>query len=346
MQQPQSPARRNVLRLTIAATLAASLFGGAINAAHAETSEVRISHGYGILYLPIMVMASEHLLEKQAKAAGLGDVKVSYRILDGGNVINDAMLSGALDIASLGVPGFLTLWDKTRGSAMEVRGLSSLSSSSMYLMTRNPNVKTLADFSDKDRIAVPGIKTSLPAVVLQMAAAKTFGDKQFNKHDPITVPLPHPDATAVMLAGGSPINSHMASPPFSYTEAAAPGLHRVFNTVDVLGNITLDMTYTSKKFYEANPKLSAAFVAALDEANALIAKDKGKAAQIYIAQSKVKSSPDEVKKILDDPDSRFTTTPVGVAHYAEFMQRVGTLKNKPASWKDVFFPTVQNRQGS
>jgi NitT/TauT family transport system substrate-binding protein len=53
-----------------------------------------------------------------------------------------------------------------------------------------------------------------------------------------------------------------------------------------------------------------------------------------------------VKKILDDPDSRFTTTPVGVAHYAEFMQRVGTLKNKPASWKDVFFPTVQNRQGS
>ncbi|MGR5354413.1 hypothetical protein, partial [Vibrio sp. DNB22_19_2] len=76
------------------------------------------------------------------------------------------------------------------------------------------------------------------------------------------------------------------------------GLHRVFYTVDVLGNITLDMTYTSKKFYDANPKLSAEFVAALDEANALIAKDKTKAAQIYIAQSKVKSSPDEVKKIL------------------------------------------------
>ena len=252
--------RRNVLRLTMAATLATSLFGGAINAAHAEANEVRISHGYGILYLPIMVMSSEHLLEKQAKAAGLGDVKVSYRILDGGNVINDAMLSGALDIASLGVPGFLTLWDKTRGSAMEVRGLSSLSSSSMYLMTRNPNVKTLADFSDKDRIAVPGIKTSLPAVVLQMAAAKTFGDKQFNKLDPITVPLPHPDATAVMLAGGSQINSHMASPPFSYTEAAAPGLHRVFNTVDVLGNITLDMTYTSKKLDRKSTRLNSSHI--------------------------------------------------------------------------------------
>ena len=209
MQNP----RRTILRLTIAATLATSLLAGTITTAHAEATEVRISHGYGILYLPIMVMASEHLLEKQAKAAGLGDVKASYRVLDGGNVINDAMLSGALDIASLGVPGFLTLWDKTRGSAMEVRGLSSLSSSSMYLMTRNPNVKTLADFSDKDRIAVPGIKTSLPAVVLQMAAAKTFGDKQFNKLDPITVPLPHPDATAVMLAGGSQINSHIASPP-------------------------------------------------------------------------------------------------------------------------------------
>jgi len=316
-------------------------------AAHAEVSEVRISHGYGTLYLPLMVMAKEQMLEKRAKAAGLGDVKVTYRVLDGGNVINDAMLSGALDIASLGVPGFLTLWAKAKDNpALEIRGLSGMSSSSLYLMTRNPNVKSLKDFSDKDRIAVPGIKTSLPAVILHMAAAKELGDANYNKLDPVTVALPHPEAMQVMLSGKSEVNSHMASPPFSYAEEKAPGVHRVLNSVDLLGNITIDMAYTSRRFYEANPKLCAAFVAAMDDANALIAKDRKRAAQIYVEVAKVKTTIDEVVKILEDPNSKFSTTPDGILKYASFMSRVGTIKASPASWKDLFFPVVHDRPGS
>jgi hypothetical protein len=67
----------------------------------------------------------EKLVEKHAKAAGLGDVTASYLVLDGGNVINDAMLSGALDVASIGVAGFLTLWAKAKDNpALEIRGLS------------------------------------------------------------------------------------------------------------------------------------------------------------------------------------------------------------------------------
>ena len=244
--------------LRTVATVALTVF--AIANARAEVSEVRISRGFGVLYLPLMVMESEKLLEKQAKAAGLGDVKATYLVLDGGNVINDAMLSGALDIASIGVAGFLTLWAKAKDNpAIEIRGLSGMSSSSLYLMTRNPAVKSLKDFSDKDRIAVPGIKTSLPAVILHMAVAKEFGDANYSKLDPITVGLPHPEALTVLLSGKGEINSHMASPPFSYIEDSTPGLHRVFNSVDVLGNITLDMTYTTRKFFEANPKLVSGF---------------------------------------------------------------------------------------
>ena len=78
-------------------------------ATRAEVSTVRISYGYGILYLPLMVMDREQLLEKRARAAGLADVKVEWKTFDGGNVINDAMLAGALDIAGISVPGFLTL---------------------------------------------------------------------------------------------------------------------------------------------------------------------------------------------------------------------------------------------
>jgi len=332
-----------VLAVVLCGTLAAAL----PLAAHAEATTVRISYGYGILYLPLMVMDREQLLEKRAKAAGLPDVKVDWKTFDGGNVINDAMLAGALDIAGIGVPGFLTLWAKAKDNpAVEVRALTGMSSSSMYLMTRNPDIKSLKDFSDKDRIAVPGIKTSLPAVLLHMAAAKTFGDANYAKLDSITVGLGHPEALGVLLSGKGEINSHMASPPFSYVEDAAPGLHRVFNSVDILGNITLDITFASRRFVDANPKLAAAFVAAMEDACALIAKDKRKAAEIYNAVAKVKQPVEETLKILNDPNSRFTAVPEGTMRYAEFMMRVGTIKAMPASWKDLFFPYVYGMAGS
>lgn len=338
-----SRSRLSSLRRAVVLTLSFALAA----TARAEVSEVRISYGYGVLYLPLMIVDSEKLLEKQARTAGLGEVRATYRVLDGGNVINDAMLSGALDIASIGVAGFLTLWAKAKDNpALEIRGLSGMSSSSVYLMTRNPNVKSLKDFTDKDRIAVPGIKTSLPAVLLHMAAAKEFGDANYAKLDPITVGLPHPEALTVMLSGKSEINSHMASPPFSYVEEAAPGIHRVFSTVDILGNITLDMAYTSRRFFEANPKLCAAFIAAMEEANALIARDRRKAAEIYLAVSKQKASADEIVKILSDPNSKFSTVPDGTMKYAEFMSRVGTIKAKPASWKELFFPPIHAVSGS
>ncbi len=50
----------------------------AAGSVRAEVSKVRISHGY----LPLMVMASEKLIEKHAKAAGLGEVKATYLVLD------------------------------------------------------------------------------------------------------------------------------------------------------------------------------------------------------------------------------------------------------------------------
>jgi len=315
--------------------------------ARAEADTIRISYGYGILYLPLMVMDREHLLEKRAKAAGLPDVKVEWKTFDGGNVINDAMLSGALDIAGIGVPGFLTLWAKARDNPqVEVRGLTGMSASSLYLMTRNPNVRSLKDFTDRDRIAVPGIKTSLPAVFLQMVAAKEFGDANYAKLDAITVSLPHPDALGVMVAGRSEINSHMASPPFSYVEEATPGIHRVLNTVDVLGNMTVDMTFATRRFVDANPKLTQSFVAAMQDACALITSDRRKAAEIYNAVAKVKQPVEETLKILNDPNSRFTAVPEATMRYAEFMSRVGTIKVKPSGWKDYFFPVAYGFAGS
>lgn len=334
-------------RTLAACAFACAALSPAAQAVRAETRELRISKGFGMHYLPLYVVEHKRLIEKHAAQAGLPDVKVSWSVIDGGNVITDAMLAGALDIASIGVPGFLNLWDKARGHPrLEVVGLSAVGSGSLYLNTRNKRVKTLADFSEQDRIAVPGIKTSFAAVVLQMAAAKAFGIENHARLDPLTVGVPHPDALAAMLAGGSEINSHFCSPPFSFIELDHPEIHRVISSVELFGHLTIIMAYASRQFHEANPRLTGAVVAAIEEANARIAADKHEAARIYRELASVKATEAELMRILDDPDSRYSIVPDGVMAYADFMHRAGTLRARPPSWRELFIPEIHQLPGS
>lgn len=319
----------------------------AMPAARAEVKEISISKGYGILYLPLIVMEDQKFLEKEAQKAGLGDVKVKWVLLDGGNVINDAMMAGTLNFAGTGAPGFITLWSKARGIPnVEVVGISALSATSLYLNTNNPNIKSLADFKSTDKIALPGIKTSLSAVVLQMLAAKQFGLENFAKLDPITVSLPHPEALAALTSGKTEVTAHFTSPPFSYLELADPHIHRVVNSVEVIGNLTMDVVYAPRKFVDANPKMAEAMVAALDAADEFIRTRKADAAEIFSRTSKTKVAKEEILKILDDPDTQFSTTPSKIMNFVEFMHRAGTIKVAPAKWSDMFIPQFAGRSGS
>lgn len=336
--------RRTFIAALATTTLALGAF---IPDAQAETNLVRLSHGYGILYLPLIVMRDQQLLEKHAKKLGLGDIKTSWVSLDGGNVINDAMLSGNLDIAGTGAPGFITLWSKAQGiPRSEVISLGAMSTSALSLLTINPAVKSLKDFTPKDKIAIPGIKTSLAAVVLQMAAAKTFGIENFAKLDPLTVSLSHPDATNALMSGKTEITAHFSTPPFSYQEAKDPKVTRVLNSPEVLGNITLDVVFAPKLFVEANPKIAQAFMEAQEEANAYIAANKKGAAETYLRVSKLAVSVPEVEVMLADADTQFSTTPHGMMEYVLFMDKAKTIKTKPAKWSDMFVPAFLGRKGN
>jgi NitT/TauT family transport system substrate-binding protein len=336
--------RRLFIATVVAATLALSSLATPV---HAEASTVRISHGYGILYLPLMVMRDQQLIEKHARKLGLGDVKTSWVTLDGGNVINDAMLSGNLDVAGTGAPGFITLWSKAQGiPRSEVISLGAMSTSALSLVTINPAVKSLKDFTAKDKIAIPGIKTSLAAVVLQMAAAKTFGIENYAKLDPLTVSLSHPDATNALMSGKTEITAHFSTPPFSYQEAKDPKISRVLNSPEVLGNITLDVVFAPKFFVEANPKVTQAFMEAQEEANAFITANRKGAAETFLRISKLTMSVPEVEAMLADPDTQFSTTPNGMMDYVTFMDKAKTIKTKPAKWSELFVPAFQSRKGS
>ena len=335
------PTRRGVLgRGTLAA---AALAAGP---ARAESATLRVSHGYSVGYLPLMVMRDHALIEKHAASLGLGKTAVEWQIQDGGNNINDAVLAGVLDIAGIGLPGYLVLRDRTLGRRQEMVGIGALSSGALWLNTIDPRIRSLEDYTSADRIAVPGIKTSYAAVVLQMAAAKAFGPENYARLDPLTVGLSHPDAYAAMMSGGSEIKSHLASAPFSYQELENPKVHRVFTTVDVIGAMTILVTMVQRAFAQANPGLVRAFLAAQEEANRRIAEDRDGAVGSYLRATGLRTPREQLLRILADPENVYGTAPNGGMVYAAFLARIGTLRNKPAAWTDLFVPELHDRRGS
>lgn len=332
---------RSILSCAAGAVLLTASF-----AARAEVTELKIAEQYGISYLPLMIMEDQKLVEKYASQAGIGDLKVTWSKFAGGNVMNDALLSNSLHFAAGGVSPLVTLWAKTRGN-YDVKAVAALNSMPLFLNTRNPNVKTIKDFTDKDKIALPAVKVSIQAVTLQMAAEKAFGPGQQNKLDRLTVSMSHPDGQAALMSGTSEVTAQFSAPPFQYQQLKDPKIHKVLDSYDVLGGpATFNLVWATTRFKDANPKVYAAFTQALDEAIAMINKDKKWAAEAYLRISKDKDSLENIQKMLDDPQVKYTTTPQNVTKYVDFMQRIGSIKAKPASWKDLFFPNVHNLPGS
>ena len=238
------------------------------------------------------------------------------------------------------------MWSKGKGTRAEVISVSGMSGTSLSLNTTDPEIKSLADFTAKDKIALPGIKTSLSAVVLQMAAAKQLGKDKWNSLDAFTVGLPHPEAYTALLSGKTEISAHFASPPYSTMELRDKRVHSVVNSIDALGPITLDVVFAPKKFVDANPKIMAAFLAAFDEACDIIAKDKTGATQDFIASLKTKMPFEEAQAIVSDKDTIFSATPVGIMQFAGFMADVGSIKSRPEKWSDLFIPALAGRPGN
>ncbi|CPR21354.1 ABC transporter substrate-binding protein [Brenneria goodwinii] len=328
-------------RLTIVAALSCALTSFSAGA----EGNISIAQQFGIGYLILDVVRDRHLIEKQGKQQGL-DIKVEWNTLSGATAINEALLSGALDVASAGVPPMLTVWDRTRGR-QNVKAIASLGSMPNYLLSNNPSVKTIGDLTEKDRIAVPAAGVGYQSRTLQIETAKLYGAEDFKRFDKISVSLPHPDASAALIAGGSEISAHFSSPPFQYQALENKNVHKILSSYDVLGGpATFNVLYTTQKFHDENPKTYRAFYDALAEAAEIIKADKAAAAETYIRVEKSRLDPALVKRIVEDPEIDFTITPERTYVYAEKLHQLGILKNKADSWKDYFFSEIHDQPGS
>lgn len=330
-----------MIRFPIAAFLLAAL----ILPARAETNELRLGVQRGMTYLPFIVMQHEKMVEQRAAAAGMPELKVTYNIFSGGPAMTDGLLSDSIDVAATGTPSFLALWAKGKGK-LAIKGLSSYGTLPIALVTRNPNVRTLADFTDKDRIATPGVKTSTQSIFLRMAAEKMYGLAQVDHFDAITVGRGHPDAMAALL-GNTEINSHFAIPPYLQQELRVPGIHVVATSEEIVGGSVSNGTiFLTVRFADANPKVVAALYGGLQDALALINRDRKRAAADYLAVSGERNSMEEIQALIEIPGTTYDIAPHGIVKMGQFLYRTGMIAVEPKDWKELYLSLVHNEPGS
>jgi NitT/TauT family transport system substrate-binding protein len=194
---------------------------------------------------------------------------------------------------------------------------------------------------------LPAVKVSVQAVTLQMAAAKQWGASNYGKLDALTVSMSPPDATIALLAGSGEINNVFSVPPFQFQQLEKAGIRTILNSYDVMeGPHTFTVAWTSARFRDKNPALYKALIAALKEATEIVDKDRQKAAGFWIKDVNSKLPLEKVTEVISGPQVQWTMTPLNTMKYAAFMASVGSLKEAPKSWKDLFFPEVHDLNGS
>jgi NitT/TauT family transport system substrate-binding protein len=315
--------------------------------AAADPPSVRLVFPFDVATLPLIVAKHDHLIEKQVQARGLGAVKISWLGPNGGNPIEQLVNGQADVVAAMDLAEFAAAWDERSGTLQEIRGLTALAQMPYLLLARSPAIATIRDFTQQDRIAVPAVKTSLPAVMLEMAAAQEWGGAHYDRLDGLTVARADEAADDALQSGKGDIDAHFVRLPYADDERANPATHRVMDSFDIAGPHSVAALVTTAQFRDANPALCAAIAAAIAEADDFITQNRGAAAEIFDGADKTLDIPVEVlSDMLGDPDLAYTAAPAGVLRLAGFLHQIGRVKHSPDTWQQLFFPEIYKLGGS
>ena len=186
---------------------------------------------------------------------------------------------------------------------------------------------------------MPSVKISMQAILLEMAAAKEFGQANYEKLDPLTVSMGHPDAFAALASGGGEVASHFSSSPFQNRQLKLPGLpsgalvlrhHRA-----ALGELHLD----DDEILRGNPKMVAALLGAMKEATAWIKADKKAAAEAYLRVTKDRMPVEELIAMLNDPNIVITIEPRAPTRSANSWPGSAASRRSPTTGRTIISAT-------
>ncbi len=74
--------------------------------------------------------------------------------------------------------------------------------------------------------------------------------------------------------------------------------------------------------------------------------DKRAAAELWVRANGSRESVDSVLAIISDPRFRFTTLPLRIMIFADFLYRQGPIRRRPESWRNLFRESQHGKPGS
>jgi NitT/TauT family transport system substrate-binding protein len=312
-------------RSLVVASLAAALVAAPLSARTAPPpsdapAEITVAYQPGLSYSNLIVMRDQRLLEKQ-----FPQTKVNWAVLNSTAAVREGFIAGQIQIGAGSIPPFLTGWE--RGVGWKV--LASLNQMSVWLVTRDKSVRTLKDLKPDMKIGMPSVD-SLQSLTLRKAALEQLG----NAHalDNAIVAIDHPSGLQALLVGQ--LAAHLSSPPFQYEEVQAGG-HVVVRSFDVFGKHTFNSVYVNEKFANEHPQFIKAFYRDLLDTTQFLKAHPREASEILAKDAGGKVPARDFEGWLRRPDVIFSTTPHGFLAMAKFMQSIGSLKNVPASMRDI-----------
>ena len=314
----------SVIAAAVAACVSTASFGQ-------DAKEINIAYQSSIAYAPMLVMKDQGLVEKHYD----GDVTVNYNLMANGAEINEAIISGSIDVGCMGAAPVLT----GIGAGVPYKIFTGLSSQPYAILTNQDDIKTLEDITSDDQIAITNIN-SHPHILLAMAAKEYLGDA--HALDSNLVVLGNADGYASIVSGA--VQCHMVISPYNFMEAAneETAIHEIEVGKDVWPNgNTFIVGVVGTDFHDKDPELYQALCDATEEAMQYIEEHPEETAEL-LAEG-YDASAEEILAWMQDERSSYSMELKGILELAGFMGEEGFLdKSKvPEQLSDIAFDNVQ-----
>lgn len=309
--------KRKMPGLLLASLLALALCG----CGRQEPPSIGIAEQYGIAYAPLTIMKEKGFLEQE-----LPDVAIRWQQFGGPTAIRESMLNGDVDFGFMGVAPVLIGID----NGMEWKYAAGISSNEVAIVTSRPEIKTLADFTEEDRIAIlsPGCTQH---ILLCMLAEQQLGDPM--ALDGQLVSMSHPDALQALLSG-TEITAHVATPPYLQQELEA-GMSVMATGEEIMGRpFTFISCVAMTQFYEEHRELYDGFIRALERSIEYLNQNMEECVRILAPVYGI--SEEALLEQMTYNGTIYSSRLEGVPELSAAMQQMGLTQGNPALETIVF----------
>ena len=286
------------------------------------TKKIAIAVQPGLSYAPIAIAKENRWIED-----ALPGVEVEWKTISSSVAIREAMLSGHLHVGAGSIAPFLIGRDR----GFKAKAISVLNTVDLWLVTNNPEIKSIKDIKPEHKIAVPAPDTNQAFALRKIAAVELKNPRALDGN---MLAMPHPDALQAVLA--NQIAAYMSSPPFQ-ERALARGARKIGDSRNAFGALPFIVSFATEEFGQKNPAALRAIREAFLKGLSLVNGNRQDAASFLSKNSNGRTSVAEYAKLLENPETKFSSSTDGIEKLASFMYDIGFLRTKVAGIEDVTF---------